>query len=987
MSGQLGDMPPPAMASPKKQPPAPSPAPSSTPAPAAVDSKPVVEAADQTPPAPETKVVPATIPTPDTALNSPDHDAPPPDCTPQETPQSKEQKQPPAAEPVSEPIIHPEQDAPISESVAESIPATPAVEQQQNSSEKIVEGHPHPETEPSDADQQTQSATVSEIPAVEQQQSSSEKAAEDHPHSETEPSNVEQQAQSAPVSEIPAVQQQQSSSENVTEDLSLPVESETQNLLTNTGLDKTTVPAEVETEPNPKITQSEAAAPPTDNEKVEPTPEKLPEETTNSIEPKPVLIPEAVSEEVPVQLDSKPDSIATNVKEEKLTEVELDKPSEKPQVDEPQATAAGQTPTDTVDIALNVGQTDITTKPEDDSVAPDVKNEVTAEIKVETEPITEKPVFSDGAAPPPVEVIENVAPEAPVDNVEVPKPDETKQEIKPEPVNGVEPESSSVVSENKHPVSASEEESQTNKVENKPTEKEEEPAPLDPADTSPPVAPVEGETNALEKAKEEITVENKVFENVIIEGETAKQKIPEKADEETAVEMKTIKDTAEEKMVEEKAVEKETAEEIANEKAGIENKSSNGKAFEEEGVQKNAAAERAIEVKADEGKAFEEEATEQKTVEKANDQKPQKEKFNGAESSPAASSNETENVCPMIEKKESETAREPDPIVTGEISKEEIQIHKEIEPGTKCEPSPAEERFVETVSSPEKSEEKEKPIVEAASVAQDEEKQTPIDTKLKADDKSEKAEVMSVPPTPESKEQDNVNVEESMQTVEMVLSSAVISETQVRDKPCEEKRIQDETEASSQKTNSIAENQHEIESETLALTGSDEKQLEKVTEHKVSLQEQEEKLDKKEVELQPVAGNIQEPISVSETNTVCDKDGTAQFDGEKNTISKTDEVFENGGMPVSVASVPVAEPEIPVFVVSEQDKGPKEENTNVEEKKEAKTQPLGKPSDEDAVDEVTIVFSISSSRLCDDLCTSFALFMLHLKMYWYMEVS
>ncbi|XP_070847668.1 protein piccolo [Chaetodon trifascialis] len=54
MSGQLGDMPPPAMASPKKQPPAP--APSSTPAPAAVDSKPVVEAAILTPPAPEAKV-------------------------------------------------------------------------------------------------------------------------------------------------------------------------------------------------------------------------------------------------------------------------------------------------------------------------------------------------------------------------------------------------------------------------------------------------------------------------------------------------------------------------------------------------------------------------------------------------------------------------------------------------------------------------------------------------------------------------------------------------------------------------------------------------------------------------------------------------------------------------------------------------------------------------------------------------------------------
>ncbi|XP_041833712.1 protein piccolo [Melanotaenia boesemani] len=57
MSGQLGDMPPPPMASPQKQPsPAPAPVPSSTPPPAAVDSKPVVEATDPTPPPPETKV-------------------------------------------------------------------------------------------------------------------------------------------------------------------------------------------------------------------------------------------------------------------------------------------------------------------------------------------------------------------------------------------------------------------------------------------------------------------------------------------------------------------------------------------------------------------------------------------------------------------------------------------------------------------------------------------------------------------------------------------------------------------------------------------------------------------------------------------------------------------------------------------------------------------------------------------------------------------
>ncbi|XP_061570984.1 protein piccolo [Cololabis saira] len=56
MSGQLGDVPAAAVASPKKQPSPPAPAPSSTPAPAAVDSTPVVAAPDPTPPAPESKV-------------------------------------------------------------------------------------------------------------------------------------------------------------------------------------------------------------------------------------------------------------------------------------------------------------------------------------------------------------------------------------------------------------------------------------------------------------------------------------------------------------------------------------------------------------------------------------------------------------------------------------------------------------------------------------------------------------------------------------------------------------------------------------------------------------------------------------------------------------------------------------------------------------------------------------------------------------------
>ncbi|KAM4523026.1 protein piccolo isoform 2-T2 [Fundulus diaphanus] len=56
MSGQLGDVPPPSLASLKKQEPAPPSAPSSAPVPAAVDSKPVAEAVDPTPPTSEIKI-------------------------------------------------------------------------------------------------------------------------------------------------------------------------------------------------------------------------------------------------------------------------------------------------------------------------------------------------------------------------------------------------------------------------------------------------------------------------------------------------------------------------------------------------------------------------------------------------------------------------------------------------------------------------------------------------------------------------------------------------------------------------------------------------------------------------------------------------------------------------------------------------------------------------------------------------------------------
>uniref|UniRef100_A0A8D2ZI67 Protein piccolo n=1 Tax=Scophthalmus maximus TaxID=52904 RepID=A0A8D2ZI67_SCOMX len=218
-----------------------------------------------------------------------------------------------------------------------------------------------------------------------------------------------------------------------------------------------------------------------------------------------------------------------------------------------------------------------------------------------------------------------------------------------------------------------------------------------------------------------------------------------------------------EKTVKEKVVEQETVVEEVIERA--ENKSSNGEAFEEEAERKNADAERATEVKADEGKAFEEEANEQGAAEKANDQKPQEEEGNKAELSPAPSITQPENVCPEIQEK---------------VKTEEKSSHEEIETGTISESSPAKESLVEIVSFPERSEEKTKPLVEAEIEVQKEGKQKPMDTMLKADNESE-----SVLTPPDSEEQTEDIVDESVQSAEMVISSAVDSETQTLNEPGE----------------------------------------------------------------------------------------------------------------------------------------------------------------------------------------------------------
>lgn len=813
------------MASPKKQPP--DPAPTSTPHPAAVDSKPVVEPADLTPPASETKVVSSTSPvaTPD-ALISPNHSTPPPENS---SPQSKEQKQPSA----DENVFHPEKEAPVSESIADSTPAVPPSEEEQNSSEKIAGDLPLPEKVPFSSGHQTQSATVSDPPTSEQEQGNSEKSTGDHPHPCAEIVNSDQHAQSA------AAEQQQRSSEKTTVDLSFPVVGETQNLLTDAGLDKTAVPAGAETEPNPNIMQNDAVVPLAESKKEDPTEEKHPEVTTNSVEPKPALIPEAVTQETaPIQ----PDSTDAKVTEEKITEVSAEKPS-------------------------------------DDGTA-NVKCDASAEI-IEAEPKMSM---------------------SPAEKPDIPEPDKTEQELKLKEAECAEPEHPLVVSD-KHPVSASEGKGQANEVKNEPTEKEQEPTLLDVADnSSSPVAQLDGENKAVAKPNEENEAENKVSPKVINEGDATAQRIPEGADEGTSVEIKTHA---------------------------------------------------AVEIATDEERAAEEKANTENTVHIKNDQKPLEENI-----SRELGCTEIAESCPVLDKKESGMGSEPTLTVPEEMPKEEIQVEEEIKTGTKSEP--AGESIIETVYLSEKSQEKENTMIEEECILQTQEKQTPEDTALKADNKSDNAEVVSVPPPPDSEEPQAVSIEAAAQRVETALSSAVPSETKVRDEAREVKDFRDESQDASQKTNSVAENQHEAERDTPAGTGSDEKELEKVVE--LSVKEKEEaKCDKKEDESQPVAGNMRETISVSEA--ACDKEGAAEFDVGENAISKADEVsetgIENGGVPVAVASALVAQPEIPVSVVSEQDKGQKEENTTMEEKKE----PLEKLSDEDARSEVTIVFSSCSGRL------------------------
>ncbi|XP_043963962.1 protein piccolo isoform X1 [Gambusia affinis] len=815
MSGQLGDVPPPSMASPKKQEPAPPSDPSTTPVPAGVDSKPVAEPIDPIPPATEIKVANTSTPA------SPKHTHTPVEDIPQETSDSEEL------------ITHSLADEPLSDqqllnskSLAEINSEIPPVVNKPLNSENLPEDGPHPDTELPDTNQQTQSATVSEILAAEEQQSSCEKAAENLSQSDTQVLNVELQTQCGPAGQIPAVEQQDSIDIRA-ERLSVTVEDEAQSQLTNAVLGNTAGSVEVETRSDAKIAQSEGAAPAEDQKTVESTPEKLPEAT---VEPAASVIHERVTEET--LLPVKPDTTATDENNDKICGVSTDKPQNIPA----ELTLS--------DATLEINKRDITEESRADIVAPVVSNDVTAENMSATELIT------------------SVNPAVKADATE-----NTREELQATPANDTELEISSV-NEDKNFLEVLEEVGQEAEAKNQTTDKEEEP---DLVDIFPAAAPLEKETNVQEKANIENADETKDSEKIIDDKEIVPYKTTEKDNELVGVDTEVKVGTAE----------------------PVEVKSEEGKSLKEEGITKETV---------DDQRVFSKHDDEACLI--------------------RAVSNNAENIL-MEKEKEVEKKSAAAVTVPEEMPKEDVQINKDIQQETKSEA--IEGSPVETMASLQKSEEIEKSPAIAEAVLQAR-KQSLEDSSLEMNEQSDKAMVISDPPSVESRQQEANAVEVPVKSVQPVLTSADIIESKPSDKTCEEKDCEGEVKAG------LSPTKYQNESEEVV---------------EPSVKDREAETDKKEDESQAVVGSLQEAISVSEASAVCDKDCNTEFDVEVSSTSEKHEASDH--VPAVVPSIPLAESEIQ-SVVSEDNAGLKEESA--EEQMDAKTKPVGKHGDDDAVPEI-----------------------------------
>ncbi|XP_014883632.1 protein piccolo isoform X1 [Poecilia latipinna] len=813
MSGQLGDVPPPSTASTKKQEPASPPDLSTTPLPAAVDSKPVAEPVDPTPPATEIKV--ANAPTP----VSPEHTHTPVEAVPQETPDSEELITLSLADesPSDQQLLN-------SESLAEINSDIPPVEDKPLSSENIAEDSPPPDTELPDTNQQTQSATVSQILAAEEQQSSCEKAAENHPQSDTQVLNVEAQTQCGPASQVPAVEQQ-GSIDIRAEGLSVTVEDETQSRSTNAVSDTTADSVKVETGSDAETAQSEGAAPAEDHKAVESTPETLPEAT---VEPAASVIHDTVTEEASPPV--KPDSTATDENEKKICGVSTDEPQNMP---------AEVTLTD---AKLEIDKRDIIEESGADTVAALVCNDVTSDNMSASE------------------LISSGNPAAKVD-----AHDNTGQALQATPANDTELEISSVI-EDKNSPEVLEEAGPEAETRKQTTDNEEEPGLVD---VSPVAAPLEKETNVQEKAKIESADETKDSEKIIDDKKIALDKTPEKDNELVGVDAEVKVGTVEPAEV----------------------KSEEGESLKEEGITKETV-------------------DDQKVLRKHDDEA----------CLIGAVSNDAENILMEVEKESAAAVTVPE-----EMPKEDAHINKDIQQETKSEAvegSPVET----TTASLQKSEEKEDSPAVAEAVPRTR-KQRLADSTSEMDEQSDKAAVISDPPSVESRRQEANAAEVPVKSVQPVLTSAdTIETTKPSDETCEEEDCEGEAEAG------LSATKYQNDSEEVV---------------EPSVKDREAETDKKEDESQAVVGSLKEAISVSEASAVCDKDCNTVFDAEVSSTSEKREASDH--VPAVVPSIPLAESEIQ-SVVSENDAGLKEEGT--EEQMDAKTKHVEKHGDDDAVTEI-----------------------------------
>lgn len=625
-SCQPGDVPPPAgVASPKKQHSATVPAPSSTPAPTAVDSTPVVEAADLTPTVPEAKVEPAPD-TPTPALHSPD----PPHPTPQlQTPEPRLPTIAPA--PLETPDViecaellgQPKSQSEGSklESKSESSSEIP-MEKQQSSSEATVPEQF--ESEPVDANQQTQDATAAEISNV-KQQIGCEEEVEKQPCLEAESSDVKQQEQSHSVTNSLVGQQEESHSEKLLPD----VESEPPNATTDTDLG----PAKTGIEP-----KTEAVVFPTDNVIVDPGLDQ----TENSIELKQNLSPDMGLQELPAGLDPKPDTAATLEKEQTVAEVEAGSSNQSLEAEKSKSVAVEETKQDSEDTAVASGQVNLLGESDALKVsAPAVEGEVADVKEGSLEEKILKQEIVQSAVPPPAEVVG--------DKVSL-----SDSEVKLQPEEAVQfdqCESSSTASE------------------------------ICDLSSSPPTAPAEKPpaSQTVDKSVPEQTDQHGITEHEMqIEKAPTACKVPQQEihhrvpDVETSATMSgdeekdAIKKTSEEEIIEESTVKE----------AAVENESSNNNAFDKDKVENDRTAESAAEgLEADKEKALAIGETKEKTAAMANDQKPpeEEEEVKRVESGLKPSA-ETEEIGHEKEKKQSEKTKEVASAVAGEIPKDETQI-------------------------------------------------------------------------------------------------------------------------------------------------------------------------------------------------------------------------------------------------------------------------------------------------------------------------